>query len=313
MNRFPYRLVFAAAAVVLGAGIVLHAQRPSFRLGVELVSLSVTVTAPDGRHVGDLSADDFTIIEEGQPQDLAFFSRATAALSVSLVIDSSASMEQEMALAQKAAIDFVARLRPGDTAEIIDFDSRVQVAQPFTSDRAALEAAIGQVTAGGSTSLFNAVYITLRRFEQLRAPDRDEIRREVIVVLSDGDDTSSLVTFEEVLDAARRSQTAIYTIGLGLEAPGSRPAISTGEFSLRRLAQDTGGRLFLPKQGNELSNVYAAIADELTSQYVLGYLSTARADGAFRRVSVRVARPGLQARTRAGYYAPRAAGIQNPR
>jgi Ca-activated chloride channel family protein len=309
----PYRLGIAFVSIVLGSSLALHAQRPAFRLGVELVSLNVTVTAPDGRHVGDLSADDFTIFEEGQPQELAFFSRATAALSVSLVLDSSASMEQEMERAQRAAIDFVARLRPGDLAEIIDFDSRVQVEQPFTNDRAALEAAIRRVTAGGSTSLYNAVYITLRRFEQLRAPDRDEIRREVVVVLSDGDDTSSLVTYEEVLDLARRSQTAIYTIGLGLEPPGGRPTTSTGEFSLRRLAQDTGGRMFTARQGNELAGVYSAIADELTSQYVLGYLSTAKADGAFRRISVRVARPGLQARTRAGYYAPRTTRLQDQR
>ena len=313
MHALPSRRPgLAIATILLGAGVALHAQRPAFRLGVELVSLSVTVTTADGRNVGDLSAEDFTIFDEGQPQEVAFFSRANTEMAVSLVLDSSASMEDQMGLAQKAATDFVARLRPGDLAEIVDFDSRVQVVEPFTGDRAALEAAIQRVSAGGSTSLHNAVYITLRRFEQLQKPDPDEIRRQVVVVLSDGDDTSSLVSFEEVLDLARRSQTAIYTIGLGLEAP-SRSAGSTGEFSLRRLAQDTGGRMFMARQGTELSGVYAAIADELTSQYVLGYLSTAKPDGTFRRVSVRVARPGVQARTRSGYYAPRSARLQDQR
>lgn len=293
-------------SVALSAGIALEArQRPTFRVGVDLVSLSVTVTGPGGRHVGDLSADDFVVLENGRPQELVFFSRASTALSVSLLLDSSASMEQQLPMAQKAATEFVARLRPGDVAEVVDFDSRVDVLQPFTADRGAMDAAIQRVRAGGSTALYNAVYIALRQLEKLRAQDRDEIRREVIVVLSDGEDTSSLVSFDELIELARRSQTVVYTIGLGLDAPASRFTPAGGEFALRRLAQETGGRLFTPRQPADLSNVYAQIADELTSQYVLGYLSSnGRGDSGWRSIAVRVSRPSLHARTRLGYYAP---------
>ncbi len=130
-------------------------------------------------------------------------------------------------------------------------------------------------------------------------------RRQVIVVLSDGEDTSSLVTFDHLLDSAKRSQTVIYTVGLGLEeTSGLRTTRSDGEFGLRQLAQETGGRLFLPKRPIDLVDVYTQIANELTNQYAVGYLSSnARADGAWRRIAVRVLVPNLQARTRAGYYA----------
>ena len=125
--------------------------------------------------------------------------------------------------------------------------------------------------------------------------------REVIVVLSDGEDTSSPVTFDEVLDAAKRSQTVIYTIGLGLDDPPGRLTPANGELGFRRLAQETGGRLFLAKRPEDLSDVYTTIADELTSQYVLGYLSrNERRDAGWRSIAVRVHRPQLQARTRAG-------------
>ncbi len=290
-------------AVFLSAGHA-AAQRASFRTGVDLVLLSVTVTGPGGRYVQDLSPEDFAITEDGRPQELAYFSPASVPLSVSLLIDTSSSMDEEMPLAQQAAKDFVAKLRPGDVAEIVSFDSRVEVLQQLTDDRAELTSAINRLRAGGATSLYNAVYIVLRQLGKSRPQNDSDIRRQVIIVLSDGEDTSSLVTFEQLLDSAKRSQTVIYTVGLGLE-DALKTTRSTGEYGLRQLALETGGRLFLPKRSLDLVDVYMQIASELTSQYVVGYLSSnASADGAFRRVAVRLQRPNLQARTRAGYYGP---------
>jgi Ca-activated chloride channel homolog len=290
----------ALAAVVC----VTAQERPAFRSTIDLVMLNVTVTGPGGRYVGDLSADDFQVLEDGRQQDVAFFSPANVPLAVSLVLDTSSSMDEQMAVSKQAALDFVARLRPGDVAEVVSFDSRVEVLQPMTSDRALLEAAIQRMRASGSTALYNAVYIVLRQFEKLKPTSGTDVRRQVIVVLSDGEDTSSLVTFEQLLDSAKRSQTVIYTVGLGLEEPTGKVMRSDGEFGLRQLAQETGGRLFMPKRSTDLADVYTQIANELTNQYIVGYLSNnMRADGAWRRVAVRVARPNLQARTRAGYYA----------
>jgi Ca-activated chloride channel homolog len=299
----PVRLGAALLSVVVGAGVVASAQqRPAFRAGVELVSLNVTVTQSGGRYVSDLSETDFTVLEDGQPQELVFFSRANMAMAVSLLIDSSASMDRQLQLAQNAAVAFVSRLRDGDVAEIIEFSNRVHVRQSFTGDRQALEEAIRSVRAGGSTALYNAVYIALKQIEQLRAPDRDQPRREVIVVLSDGEDTSSLLTFDELLEAAKHSHTVIYTIGLGLDSSRRPQSRMDPEFVLRRLAQETGGRLFLAKQANQLASVYNEIADELTSQYVLGYLSSHGGAAGWRSVSVRVGRPNHYARTRPGYF-----------
>jgi Ca-activated chloride channel family protein len=223
-------------------------------------------------------------------------------MSVSLVLDTSSSMDTQMPLAKQAALDFISQLRPGDVAQVVSFDSRVEVLQPLTTDRALLAAAIQRLRAGGATSLYNAVYIVLNQLAKLRPDATDEIRRDVIVVLSDGEDTSSLVSFEQVLDSAKRSQTVIYSIGLGLDETAPPTKRSDGEFALRQLTRDTGGRLFLPKRPADLQGVYGQIASELTSQYVLGFLSTGKGQG-WKRLSVRVLRPNLQARTRAGYYA----------
>ena len=301
--RFSRQVLVILIVALVGAASLYARQRPSFRSTIDLVMLNVTVTGPGGRYVADLSSDDFQILEDGRPQDVAYFSPANVPLSVSLVLDTSSSMDDEMVLSRQAAMDFIARLRPGDVAEIVSFDSRVEVLQPMTSNRALLEAAIQRMRAGGSTALYNAVYIVLRQLDKVKPQAGDEVRRQVIVVLSDGEDTSSLVTLEDLVDSVKRSQTVIYTVGLGLEALITK--FSVGEFGLRELAKQTGGRMFLPKGPMDLVDVYTQIANELTNQYVVGYLSSnARADGAWRRIAVRLnQRPNLQARTRAGYYA----------
>lgn len=305
MRVTPVRRVgVAAIAVAAFGGMLASAQQLSpFRTSVDLISLPVTVTSQAGRFVTDLSADDFEILEDGRPQDVAFFARTNPALLVSLLVDTSSSMQGRMALAQRAATQFVAKLRTSDVAEVVDFDSRVEILQPFTSDHALLADAIARLRPGGSTALYNAVYIGLREFEKIKTQPHDD-GRDVIVVLSDGEDTSSLLTFDELIDQAKRSQTVIYSIGLGLEDPSSTTGNAAGEFALRRLAQETGGRLFTPKRPEDLSSVYGQIADELSNQYVIGYLSrNERRDGGWRSTTVRVKRPQVQARTRPGYYA----------
>ena len=166
----------------------------------------------------------------------------------------------------------------------------------------ALETAIRQTTAGGSTALYNAVYIALKELNKtIQDEPLAESRRRAIVILSDGEDTSSLVGFDEVLNLAARSDTAIYAIGLfGREAPRVRKS-EDAEFVLRRLAQQTGGRAFFASEAKELTHVYGEIRAELANQYFLAYDSTnARRDGQFRRIAVRVERAGAVARARPG-------------
>ena len=280
-------------------------QTPSFRAGVDLVSLNVTVTDPGAHYVTDLEQDDFSVFEDGVKQDVTFFSRTSLPIALALMIDTSASMDTKLPTAQEAAIGFVHRLRPQDLAEIIDFDSRVTIIANFTNNAPDLEAAIRKTSAGGSTSLYNAVYIALKDLKKVVAKNVEEIRRRAIVVLSDGEDTSSLLPFEEVLDLAKRSETAIYPIGLRAGDPTESKGFKEAEFALRQFAQETGGRAFFPSQVADLAKVYGQISDELSSQYTVGYTSrNPRRDGAWRRVVVRVNRPQVAARTKQGYFAP---------
>jgi Ca-activated chloride channel family protein len=290
-----------------GQGAPQTGQGPAFRAGVELVSLNVTVTDGTSHYVTDLQSDDFSVFEDGVKQDVTFFNRTHLPIALSLLLDTSASMESKLPTAQEAAIGFARRLRPQDLAEVVDFDSRVVVLQNFTNNAADLEQSIRKTSAGGSTSLYNAVYIALKDLKKVVAKNVDEIRREAIVLLSDGEDTSSLLPFEEVLDLAKRSETAIYSIGLRAnEGPSTgTKGFKEAEFVLRQLSQETGGRAFFPSVLADLANVYGQIGDELSSQYTVGYTSrNPRRDGAWRRVVVRVNRPNAVARTKQGYFAP---------
>jgi Ca-activated chloride channel homolog len=277
---------------------------PAFRASVDVVSLNVTVTDGMNRFVTDLEPQDFSVFEDGVKEDVSFFNRRQQPIALSLLLDTSASMEQHLPTLQAAATNFVKRLKPSDLAQVIDFDSRVEIRQGFTANQADLEAAILQTVAGGSTSLHNAIYIALRELRKIRAVAEEDVRRQALIVFSDGEDTSSLVSFDEVLDLAKRSETSIYTIALrgpDTQAKGFREA----EFVLRSLARETGGRAFFPMKIDDLTGVYAQIADELASRYTLGYTSTnAKRDGVWRRLVVQVSRPSNTARTKNGYYAP---------
>ncbi len=284
-----------------------EAQAPqpgAFRAGVELVSLNITVIDSSNHYVSDLEQQDFSVFEDGVKQEVTFFTRKVQPVALSLLLDSSASMDDKMPILQEAAISFVHRLKTTDLAQIIDFDSRVEIRQPFTSNQAALAAAINQTASGGSTSLHNAIYIALKELKKVKAQVEEDVRRQALVVFSDGEDTSSLVSFEEVLELAKRSETAIYTIalrGVDAQSKGFREA----EFVMRQFAQETGGRAFFPTKIEDLSGVYAQISEELGSQYTVGYSSrNVRRDGAWRRLVVQISKPNLTPRTKRGYYAP---------
>lgn len=303
-----------AAAVCLVSGVALcHAQR-IFRGVTDLVILPVTVTDHGDHLVGGLNQNDFQVFEDGAPQSIKAFSRDPQPIALSLLIDTSASMEPRMDVVKAAATGFVRRLGARDVAQVIAFDSQAQVLQPFTADQPALERAIRSTKAGGSTSLYMAVYIALNDLESVHAKTATDataeaqtgatdLHRQAIVLLSDGEDTSSLLDYESVEDRAKRSDVTIYAIGLKTgEAP---KGFNEGEFVLRSLTQDTGGRAYFVAKMDDLGTVYQAIADELANQYMIGYTSSNhRLDGAWRQVAVRVDHPETIARTKSGYFGP---------
>jgi Ca-activated chloride channel family protein len=297
------RITLLAIPIVCLISIAVAAQQGKFRAGVELVSLNVTVM--DGtKYVTGLQQEDFEVYEDGAKQTLSFFSAVQQPIALAILLDTSNSMEEKIATAQEAATGFVRRMKKDDVIEVIEFNSQVRIPQPFTRDVNALERAIRQTTVNGSTSLYNAIYVSLRGLKDERAKNAEEIRRQAIVVLSDGDDTSSVIEYDDVLDLAKRSETAIYAIGLRQPEAG-RGKFKEAEFVLRQLSQETGGRAFFPTSVAELPKIYEQISEELASQYTMAYSSkNPMHNGAWRRIDVRVNKPGTTARTRRGYYGP---------
>ncbi len=295
----------AALALALSAGaLAAAAPQQVIRSGVDLVSLNVTVTVDD-HFLGGLGQDTFSVFEDGVKQDISFFTSERQPIALSILLDSSTSMEEKLKTAQEAAVGFASRLGPRDVAQVIDFDSRPRVIQGFTNDRTLLEQAIRNTTAGGSTSLYNAIYIALSELKKVRAESISQVRRQAIVVLSDGEDTSSLVEYDAVLDAAKRSEVLIYCIGLKSKTDFPTKGFNEADFVLRTLSQETGGRVFFVEQLPQLTTVYQAIADELVSQYTIGYKpKIPKRDGAWRTIVVQVDNPDAVVRTKRGYFAP---------
>ena len=303
----PFRpLAVAAALMVLVTAPGQAARQDVFRGGTDIVQLNVTAVDAAQHFVGGLTRDDFQVFEDGVLQDVSLFSSERQPIGLSILLDSSTSMDTKLAVAQEAAIGFARRLGPRDLAEVIDFDNHERILQEFTADHAALEKAIRQTAAGGSTSLYDAIYIALRDLGRQRASWGDQVRRQAVVVLSDGEDTASLKNYDDVLDESKRAEAVIYAIGLrSKEEMSPRHGYSEGDFVMRSLATGTGGWAFFIDDLTQLNAVYVKIADELANQYVLGYVSkNKKHDGTWRKVAVRVTKPDVNARTRSGYYAP---------
>jgi Ca-activated chloride channel family protein len=287
-------------------------QSPVFRSGASLVALNVTVTDDSRRFVRGLRAADFAVYEDGVQQAVQFFEASDVPIDLILLLDTSSSMRDKMPIVHEAALGFLGTLRQGDRGAILAFNDTVSIAQTLTEDRAALEAAVKATAAKGATALHNALYIALKEFGR-SAQHGPDVRRQAIAVLSDGDDTSSLVPFDDVLKLARGSGVSIYAIRVESDLAGTRRPragvqpvqFSESKYAMNTLARDTGGQAFFPEYITDLKRVYASIAEELSAQYSIGYTpSNPRRDGRFRRIVVRLPlQPELKPRARAGYTA----------
>jgi Ca-activated chloride channel family protein len=276
-----------------------------FRSGIETVMLAVSVADGRGRPTSTLDQSEFQVFEDGVLQDISVFARDPQPIALSLLLDSSTSMEDRLSIAQEAAIGFSRRLGPRDVAQVIDFNNDTQIRQTFTNNLSALETAIRRIRAGGSTALYTALYIAMSELTRVGFERADTIRRQAIVVLSDGDDTTSLKTYDDVADLAKRSDVTIYAIGMRERVMDEQRKFSQADFALRTLSQMTGGRAFFVQDARQLPAIYTQIADELATQFVIGYAPrNTKRDGAWRQINVRVTRPETIARTRAGYFGP---------
>lgn len=302
---------------LLTLSLPLHAQAPAtpsqgsvFRSGASLVALNVTVT--DGtRLVSGLNMEDFSIYEDGVLQRVQFFESKEVPIDLILLLDTSASMSDKMSVVHDAAVGFLKTLRDTDRGAVVTFGDNVNIAQPLTPDRDQLEKAVRQSTSHGSTALNNALYVAMKQFARSAQQGEDGgVRRQAIAVLSDGEDTSSVIGFDDVLALARKSGINIYTICLQnkysvARVESGRKYFSESDYSMKTLAQETGAVSYFPQSVQELKGIYAGISDELSTQYSIGYSPLNwRADGRFRRIIVKVnAHPEFRPRARLGYTA----------
>ena len=188
-----------------------------------------------------------------------------AGIDLILLMDTSSGIDDQFRNIQQIAITLLGQLSPDDRVQLVDFDSRVDIVEPLTSDHARVEEAIGKMSTGGATVLYDALYISLKELEQAPVVTED-VRRTAIVVLSDGADTHSVIEFDEVLDLARQAEVPIYSIAVQLRNRRSRPGSREATAVLQRLADETGAQAFFPRgRGNDLEEAAVQFAESLSS------------------------------------------------
>jgi Ca-activated chloride channel family protein len=275
-------------------------SNPLFRSRVDLVALTVTVQDRDGSFVRTLGRHDFHVLEGGVEQTISVFGAGEVPVDLVLMVDTSGSMAGQLAAAQHAATILINSLSNKDRAAVFSFGGRITQSVGLTNDRAALTEGIRKMGAGGMTPLYDALYIALKEFG---VPHGEiELRRRALVLLSDGDDNSSHVTFDSVLKLARQLGVGIYTVLLRSTPPplaDERSEVTA--YEMKTLARETGAQAFAPLSSQNLDSVYASIAKELASQYSVGYIPQTRAAPTFVRVTVLVDRSNSVVRTRTGY------------
>ena len=281
------------------------AAQAQFRADIDLVTLDVCVRDATGRFVDSLTSDKFLVLENGVPQAVTVFEASDPLpLNVVLLIDRSASMYGEkIDRARAAAFEFAKLLHPDDRLEVIAFNQRATVVHTKGGDPAQWPATLTELSASGSTALYDAMLLAAHQMERGRRA-AEGYTRDLIIVLSDGEDTASLVGFDEVLPTLRRSGALVY--GLSLRA--GRAGESLGAtWPLQQLARDTGAVAMGVPQLESLTRLYAQINQEVRQMYRLGYVSSDKhSDGEWRELVVRVDVPDAKVRTRSGYYAARA-------
>lgn len=286
----------ALVALALAVGIPAAAQQPTFRSSTQVVSLFATVLDAQNRLVPDLTQDDFQILDNDKPQKLTVFQSENQPITVVVMLDTSGSMTASIQLLKAAAEQFIVRLLPEDKAAVGAFNDKIELSAQFSNDRDQLITEVRDLDFGNGTRLFDGIAEGLN---QLQGVDG----RKVVLVFTDGEDTSSRVSRGTILDRARAEEVMIYAIGLQSEFLGQR---SKPDSALRRLADETGGGYFELKQTSALGPTFTRVAQELHSQYVLGF-EAQQLDGKVHKLTVKMKQVGMTARARRSYVASAAA------
>ncbi|RPJ70689.1 MAG: VWA domain-containing protein [Acidobacteria bacterium] len=281
-----------ALAPLAGSG----QQAPTFRAGTKVVPLYVTVTDGIGRLVPDLEREDFEIYDNDKAQPLSVFTNEVLPVTVVVMLDTSGSMTANIDLVKAGAEQFFLRLLPRDRAQLGAFNDKIQLVTGLTGDRDELASALRDVDFGYPTRLYDAVATGLDRLEGIEG-------RRVVLVFTDGDDTSSKISQGKVLERARAEEVMVYAIGLQSDYfDGVRRVRTRPDRGLKKLAEETGGGYFELDKKDQLTTTFTRVSDELHSQYLIGFSPEAR-DGKVHKLEVRLKQPGMKARARRSYVA----------
>ena len=287
------------AVTALLAGSIAAAQQPDqpvFRSAVRTVPIYATVVDASGRLVPGLERGDFSVLDNGKPADIALFSNESQPFTAVVMLDTSASMTANLKLLNRAAEQFLLRLLPVDRAQVGAFNDKIQLSGTFTNDRDELIGALNDLYFGNPTRLNDGIAAGL---DALKGIDG----RRVVLVFTDGEDTSSRTGFKTVMERARDEEVMVYSIGLESEYfNGMRVVRSRPSRDLRRISDETGGGYFELQKTDELAPTFTRVAAELRSQYLIGFAPVAL-DNRVHKLEVKVSKPGMTVRARRSYLA----------
>jgi Ca-activated chloride channel family protein len=296
-RRSDWRPAIAAVlALTLQSAVAVLAQSPTFRSGTRVVSIFATVTDAQKRLVPDLKQDEFEVYDNDKLQPIVLFENRIQPISVVVMLDTSLSMTGSIKLLQEAAEAFVMRLLPDDKAKVGAFNDKIQVSGAFTNNRDGLISDAKNLDYGNGTRLWDGLVTGL---DELKGLDG----RRVVLVFTDGDDTSSHSSLGRVVERARAEEVMVYAIGLESRMViDGRTIKSRPDSGLKKLADETGGGYFELKESTELAPTFSKVAQELHSQYALAFEAT-QLDGKIHKLMVKMKQPGMFARARRSYLA----------
>jgi Ca-activated chloride channel family protein len=287
----------AATAILIASLDAQETPQKTFKVSTNTVALYATVTDAEKRLVPDLVQDDFEVYDNGKLQTLTSFDNKPQPISVVVMLDTSGSMTLALDLVKAAAEQFLLRLMPDDQGMVGAFNDKIEFhPEGFTNSRDVLVRSLKDLDFGYPTRLYDAVNESMSQLKPLQG-------RKVVLVFTDGDDNSSKIGSGHVTDRGRLEEVMVYSVGLENEyLEGTRRVRSSPDRGLKRLSEETGGGFFLLKKTDELTSTFTRVAQELHSQYVLGFTPQAL-DGKIHKLEVRLKKPGMIARARKSYVA----------
>lgn len=293
------RMSLSICAGTLLLGVLASAapqDQPVFRSSVRTVPIYATVLDSGGRLVPDLTRDDFQVFDNGKPADVALFSNESQPFTAVVMLDTSASMTANLKLLNRAAEQFLLRLLPVDRAQVGAFNDKIQLSGAFTNDRDELIHDLDELYFGNPTRLNDAIGASLDALQGIDG-------RRVVLVFTDGEDTSSRTGFKTVMERARDEEVMVYSIGLESEYfNGVRVVRSRPSRDLKKISEETGGGYFELQQTADLAPTFQRVAQELRSQYLIGFTPVAL-DGKVHKLELKVTKPGMSVRARKSYLA----------